>query len=116
MRQLRELFDNAERLLSQLRAAEAHLYLARCEGEPACSAVTFDHAGDCSLQMIETVERFHRRGLATALVRHALRQAQERGAASASLQATPMAESLYAAVGSRTLGRYVEWQYRSAAM
>ena len=66
--------------------------------------------------MVGTVERFRRRGLATALVRHALRQAWERGCTSASLQATPMAEGVYTAVGFRPLGRYVEWQHRGAAM
>jgi GNAT superfamily N-acetyltransferase len=112
---LRELFDstdNAERILALLRAAGAHLYLARCQGEPACSTVAFDHAGDCSLQMVGTVARLRRRGLATALVRHAVRQAWARGCTSASLQATPLAEGVYAAVGFRPLGRYVEWQHR----
>ena len=113
--ELSEFFDNAERLLSQLHAAGAHVYLARCEGQPACCTAAFDHAGDCSIQMVGTVERFRRRGLATALVRHAVGQAWERGCASASLQSTPMAEGVYAAVGFRPLGRYVEWQHRGGA-
>jgi GNAT superfamily N-acetyltransferase len=66
--------------------------------------------------MVGTVERFRRRGLAAALVRHALRRARERGCTSASLQATPMAEGVYGSVGFRPLGRYVEWQHRGAAM
>jgi GNAT superfamily N-acetyltransferase len=112
---LRELIGNAERFLPLLRAAGAHVYLARCEGEPACCAAAFDHAGDCSIQMVVTVERFRRRGLATALVGHALRQARERGCISSSLQSTPMAEGMYAALGFRPLGRYVEWQHRGGA-
>jgi GNAT superfamily N-acetyltransferase len=114
--ELRDLFPSAERILPQLHGAGAHLYLARCAGEPACCTAAFDYAGDCTIQMVGTVERFRRRGLATALVRHALRRAWERGCTSASLQSTPRAEGVYASVGFRPLGRYVEWQHRSAAM
>jgi GNAT superfamily N-acetyltransferase len=114
--ELRELFPSAERILPQLHDAGAHLHLARCEGEPACCTAAFDHAGDCTIQMVGTVERFRRRGLAASLVRHALRLARERGCISASLQATPMAEGVYGSVGFRPLGRYVEWQHRGAAM
>jgi GNAT superfamily N-acetyltransferase len=112
--ELREFFPSADRILPQLHVAGAHLYVARCEGEPACCTAAFDHAGDCTIQMVGTVDRFRRRGLATALVRHALRRAGERGCTSASLQATPMAEGIYTAVGFRPLGRYVEWQHRGA--
>jgi GNAT superfamily N-acetyltransferase len=108
----RMLLYNAERTVPQLRAAGACLYVARCEGDPATCVVSFERAGDCGIYSVETAERFRRRGLATALVRHALRRGRERGCTSASLQSTPMAESMYASIGFRPLGRYVEWQHR----
>jgi GNAT superfamily N-acetyltransferase len=108
------LLENAEVRVPQFRAAGAHLYAVRSAGEPASYVVSFEYAGDCGLYGVGTADRFRRRGLATALVRQALWEARERGCTSASLQATAMAERVYAALGFEALGRYVEWQYRGA--
>ncbi len=48
-----------------------------------------------------TLPHARRRGLGTALTALHLHQARERGCATASLQATEMAEGVYAAVGFR---------------
>jgi GNAT superfamily N-acetyltransferase len=109
---MRGLLDNAETLVPQLRTCGASLYALLHEGQPASCAVSFEHAGDCGIYIVETVERFRRRGLARALVSQALRDACGRGCTSASLQSTAMGERLYASLGFRPLGRYVEWQHR----
>lgn len=88
--------------------AGAHIHTARVDGRPAATAMAFDHAGDCGIYNVATLPCARRRGLATALTAHALRQARARGCTTASLQSTAMAERVYAAVGFRDLGRFVE--------
>jgi predicted GNAT family acetyltransferase len=58
---------------------------------------------------VGTLEHARRRGVAGALTALMLRRARERGCATASLQSTAIAESVYAAVGFRDLGRFVEY-------
>jgi GNAT superfamily N-acetyltransferase len=89
-----------------LTAEGAHFYLARFGGENVATSMAFDHAGDCGIYMVGTVPTARRRGLATALSAHAVAAARTRGCTTASLQATEMAERVYAAVGFRDLGRY----------
>jgi predicted GNAT family acetyltransferase len=71
--------------------------------------MAFDHDGDCGIYNVGTVEAYRRRGLATALTARMLRDAAARGCTTASVQATPMAEGVYASAGFRDLGRYLEY-------
>jgi len=70
---------------------------------------SFLHEGDCGIYTVGTMPRWRRRGLARMLVEHALADAQRRGARTASLQSTPMAQHLYGSLGFRPVGRYEEW-------
>jgi ribosomal protein S18 acetylase RimI-like enzyme len=83
--------------------------LARRDGETAGTALGFDHAGDCGVFNVSTVERARRRGLGTALTARLLHDARARGCRTATLQATEMAERLYAGLGFRDLGRFLEY-------
>ena len=56
-----------------------------------------------------TLAHARRRGLGTALTALHVQDARERGLETASLQATEMAEGMYAAVGFRDLGRILEF-------
>jgi predicted GNAT family acetyltransferase len=56
-----------------------------------------------------TREHARRRGLGTALTALLAHEAAARGAITASLQSTEMAERVYAAVGFRDLGRFLEY-------
>jgi ribosomal protein S18 acetylase RimI-like enzyme len=67
------------------------------------------HDGDCGIYAVGTAPDWRRRGLAGALVEHALADARSRGARTASLQSTPMAVSLYGSLGFVAVGRYEEW-------
>jgi len=58
---------------------------------------------------VGTLEPMRRRGLGTALTARLLRDAIDRGCETASVQSTPMAEGVYAAVGFRDLGRILEY-------
>jgi ribosomal protein S18 acetylase RimI-like enzyme len=89
--------------------AAFHLMVARLGGEDVAAALAFDHDDDCGIYNVGTVERARRRGLGTALTGLQLHDARARGCRTASLQSTPMAERVYAAVGFRDLGRFLEY-------
>jgi len=86
-----------------------HVLLARHDGAIAATGLAFDHDGDCGIYNVGTVAAARRRGLGTAVTAHQLRAARARGCTSASIQSTPMAERVYAAVGFRDLGRFLEY-------
>ena len=73
------------------------------------AAMTFDHDGDCGIFNVGTIEQARRRGLGTALTALAAHEAAGRGCRTATLQSTPMAERVYASVGFRDLGRFLEY-------
>ena len=85
------------------------LLLARLDGRTVGSTLAFDLAGDCGIYNVSTLEPARRRGIATALTALALQRAAARGCRTATLQATPMAERIYAAAGFRDLGRFLEY-------
>jgi GNAT superfamily N-acetyltransferase len=85
------------------------LVVARLGGEEVAAALAFEHDGDCGIYNVETLQRARRRGLGTALTAHLLHDALALGCQTASLQSTPMAERVYAAVGFHDLGRILEY-------
>ena len=86
-----------------------HLLVARLDGESVSTVVAFDHDCDCGIYDVATLEQARNRGLATALTALQLHDAITRGCRTASVQSTPMAENVYAAVGFRDLGRILEY-------
>ncbi len=98
-----------EGLAPDLSPQDAHFYLSRLDGHEVAGLMAFDHDGDCGIYMVGTAPAARRRGIATALSAHALTEAFARGCTTASLQATPMAEGVYASVGFRDLGRFEEF-------
>ena len=98
-----------EGLLSGLDARAFHVLVARWERRPAATGIAFDHEGDCGVFNLGTVPRARRRGLGTRLTALHLHLARDRGCETASLQSTEMAERVYASIGFRDLGRYVEY-------
>jgi GNAT superfamily N-acetyltransferase len=86
-----------------------HTLAARRGGVTVATAIAYDHDGDCGVYNMSTIETARRRGLGTALTARHVHDAAERGCTSASLQATAMAERVYAAVGFRDLGRILEF-------
>jgi ribosomal protein S18 acetylase RimI-like enzyme len=96
-------------LLSGVDPSAFHTLVARRGGESVATAIAYHHDGDCGVFNVSTVETARRRGLGTALTARLVHDAAERGCSTASLQSTPMAERLYAAVGFRDLGRFLEY-------
>lgn len=85
-------------------------YVAREEGEPACTLQIVDAGEDAGLFAMATDPRFQRRGLARALVLHALYEARERGLRTSSLQATAAGRGVYAAIGYQAVGAVELWE------
>jgi ribosomal protein S18 acetylase RimI-like enzyme len=83
--------------------------VATVDGEDVATALAFDSDGDCGIYNVGTDEAFRRRGLGTALMTRALADARIRGCRTVTLQSSPMAVSMYAALGFRDLGRILEY-------
>ena len=96
-------------LLSGADPGAFHTLGARLNGENVATAIAFDHEGDCGVYNMSTLEAARRRGLGTALAARHLHDAVERGCSTASLQSAPIAERVYAALGFRDLGRFLEY-------
>jgi len=107
------LFDLPAELLNEQVAARFHLRIARLDGASVAASLAFDCDGDCGIYNVATVDHARRRGLGSAVTLLALHEARDRGCTTASLQATPMAERLYAALGFLDLGRYLEYVPRA---
>jgi ribosomal protein S18 acetylase RimI-like enzyme len=86
-----------------------HVLGVRLDGENVATAIAFDHDGDCGVFNMSTLESARRRGLATAVTARHVHDAAARGCSTATLQSTEMAERVYAAVGFRDLGRFLEY-------
>jgi GNAT superfamily N-acetyltransferase len=95
--------------LARANPAAYHIAIARLDGESVATASAFDLDGDCGIYNVGTLEHARRRGLASGVTSALLRDALERGCTTASLQATPMSERLYATLGFRDLGRLLEY-------
>jgi ribosomal protein S18 acetylase RimI-like enzyme len=89
--------------------AAFHVRAVRLDGEIVAAALAYDRDRDCGIFNVGTAERARRRGLGTALTVFQVYDALTRGCVTASLQSTPMAERVYAAVGFRDLGRILEY-------
>jgi ribosomal protein S18 acetylase RimI-like enzyme len=87
---------------------------ARRDGRVVATGLAYVADGDCGIFNISTLPEARRQGLGTAVTAGLLHTARERGCSTASLQATPMAERLYARLGFRDLGCIVEYAPASA--
>ena len=96
-------------LLAGADPARFHVLVAPLDGQNVSVALAFDHGSDCGIYNVGTLEHARRRGLGTALTTIALHDARDRGCETASVQSTEMAEGVYAAVGFRDLGRFLEY-------
>jgi hypothetical protein len=96
-------------LLSGADPSAFHTLGVRLGGASVATAIAFDYDRDCAIFNMSTLQSERRRGLGTALAARHVHDALERGCSTASLQSTPMAERVYAAVGFRELGRFLEF-------
>ena len=103
---LPELFDNASALTND---PSAHLIVARRDGVAIATAMTFESDGVASVQWVGTISSARGSGLGTLVTTHVTNAAFERGASSCTLQASPMGEPIYRALGYETIYHYAEY-------
>lgn len=103
------VIDAPSTLLGALDPTQLHLLVARSAGANVATGFGFDHEGDCGIYNVGTLEHVRRRGIGSALTLRLIYDAIGRGCRTASLQSTPLAERMYAAVGFRDLGRIIEY-------
>ncbi|MEK6276537.1 MAG: GNAT family N-acetyltransferase [Actinomycetota bacterium] len=94
----------------------AFVYSARINGEGAATVMTKDHDGpagaDCSVWAVATLEPARGKGLASALLLQALRDATRRGCATTTLQATKLGRGIYERLGYQDVGALQMWELR----
>jgi GNAT superfamily N-acetyltransferase len=101
-----------ERAFKDVPPEPVHLYLARADGAPACTVLAYEEDGECGIYLVATRPEARGRGLATALMTHALIEARGRGCATTSLQATQRGRPIYQRLGYRDLGEIHMWERR----
>lgn len=101
-----------ERAFHERPPEPAHLYLARADGAPACTVLAYEENGECGIYLVATLPEARGRGLATALMTHALLEARGRGCVTTSLQATQRGRPVYQRLGYRDLGEIHMWERR----
>ena len=100
--------------LGGIRDPAARAYVALDDGEPVAACGTVLHDGDANVLFVATVPAAQRRGLASELMRHALREARAAGASTTTLEASAAGEPVYARMGYRSLGRLGMWERRKS--
>jgi predicted GNAT family acetyltransferase len=102
-----------ERTLTALPPQRLHAYRVDLSGRAAAVALALHHNQDCGVSFVATVPGARRRGLATRVMRAALKDARQAGCTTVSLQATEVGERLYAQLGFRELGPMELWERRT---
>lgn len=103
------IMEVPEGLLGGVDPDDFHVRTARLDGEGVGTSMAYDFDGDVGVYNVVTLPAARRRGIGTALTALHVYDARDRGCTTASLQSTEMAEGVYAAVGFRDLGRYLEY-------
>jgi GNAT superfamily N-acetyltransferase len=100
--------------LARLEAGDGlYAYGVEEGGELVSGLVTFDFEDDCSVWLVATRKAARGRGLAGALMAHAVADARERGRTTSTLQATDLGRPVYERLGYRSLGEIQMWEKRA---
>jgi ribosomal protein S18 acetylase RimI-like enzyme len=101
-----------ERTLTPLPNGVLKGYRVDLNGSPAAVALALHHSEDAGISFVATVPNARRQGLATQVMRQALKDAQDNGCTTTTLQATDMGERLYEYLGYRRLTAMELWERR----
>ena len=101
-----------ERTLRPLPNGILHGYRVDHDGGAAAVALALHHENDCGISFVATIPKARRMGLATKVMRQALRQAQHNGCTTTTLQATDVGERLYNHLGYRHICVMQLWELR----
>jgi hypothetical protein len=98
-------FDNAEEVLAD---PACHIVIAAREATPVATAMMYESDGVASVQWVGTVPAARKSGLGALVTTVVTNLAFSRGASSVTLQASPMGEPVYLALGYETLYNFEE--------
>jgi GNAT superfamily N-acetyltransferase len=84
-------------------------FIASVDGEDAAIAMSIAVEGAATVGWVGTIERFRRRGLGDLVTRAATNAAFDVGARLVTLQASPLGEPVYAAMGYETISAETIW-------
>ena len=90
-------------------------YVAREDGKPIGCAVAAHVRGDCYVTFVATLASARGKGVASDLMRAALREGLEEGCVTTTLEASAMGRSAYERLGYRPLGVLQMWERRAQA-
>jgi hypothetical protein len=103
---LAELFDRTDVVLDD---PSAHFVVARRGGDAVATAMIFESDGVASVQWVGTVAAERGQGLGALVTTEVTNLAFAHGSASVTLQASPMGEPVYLALGYEPMYRYTEY-------
>jgi GNAT superfamily N-acetyltransferase len=109
--QRRRLRHQGRGIMALVKPRQVWHFAASLEGKPIGETTFCCGAGVAGIYDVEVLEEFRRRGIGTALVQAALRQAQQLGHATAVLGATGMGLTVYARLGFREVCKLSFWKY-----
>jgi GNAT superfamily N-acetyltransferase len=101
-----------ERTLAPLPNGILRGYRVDHGGEAAAVALALHHNADCGVSFVATIPKARRNGLASKVMRQALREATRHGCTTTTLQATDVGEKLYVNLGYRHLCLMQLWERR----
>ena len=102
-------YEAAAPLLFQ-RQAPLAFHVAYLRGVAVATVEVTTAAGVAGIYNVSTLARWRKRGFASALLRHVLAGARDRGIHRAALQAAPGAEGLYRRLGFEAIGTVTEYK------
>lgn len=98
----------AEHLLPSHRI---RLFLARLDGQAVGTALLSLHAGVAGLHLVGVPESHRRRGIATRVTLHALRESRVLGYKAAILKSSPLGEGVYRSLGFQQVSRLIIYRW-----
>jgi ribosomal protein S18 acetylase RimI-like enzyme len=88
------------------------LYAIGDAADPDASAFISSHDGNAEVCFVATKAELRGHGLASELLRHALREAMAAGCETTTLEATKLGQPVYERMGFRVLGELQMWEQR----
>jgi GNAT superfamily N-acetyltransferase len=101
-----------ERAIAALPSQEVDPHAVEQDGEPVAVTFIMDVGEDACVGWVATLSHARRRGLASGVLRGALKAARQRGQTSTTLWASAMGANVYSSLGYRTLGHVHLWEKR----
>jgi ribosomal protein S18 acetylase RimI-like enzyme len=106
--------DSFTRALGGLPREGLSTYLAWLDERPVACLIVVDHDLNADIEMVAVVPEARGRGIAGALLAHALADAAERGLETSTLVATKLGRPVYERLGYEEFGTLQMWERRPA--